>query len=141
LSRKTTDPETERSFEMMKNDPDKLAEKIAKLDPSSIIIVSLIDEVGRIFGFYVNEAHREKYPPDRKKYEMIAARVTVGFGSALASEKDGVSETEGLVLIRKTSLHYYTRVNGSKPFIVGVWFTKNANVTQMSPRVRAIFGL
>jgi hypothetical protein len=125
---------------MIEKEPDKLAEKVAKLDLSSIIMVCLIDEVGRIFGFHVNEAHRANYPPDKKKYEMIAARVTVGFGSALASEKDGVSETEALVLIRETSVHYYTRVRAKTPIIVGVWFTKDANITQMSSRVRGIFG-
>ncbi len=103
-----------------------------------------MSEFGEIFGFYVNEGYRSDYSTDRKKYEMIAARLAVGFGAALASDKDGiVSETEALAIIRRTSIHYYTKIpNAKKPTIVAVWFNRgNTNVTAMNDRIRKYVGI
>ena len=127
----------------MEKNPDSLSEKIAGLDPKSIIMVALINEEGGIFGFHINEAFRSIYPTDRKKYSMTAARLSAGFGSALATDKDGVaSETEAIVIIRRAAIHYYTRIPGSKKAnIVAVWFSrKGAEITTMSDRIRGFLG-
>jgi hypothetical protein len=129
---------------MIEKSPDKLAEKIALLDEKSIILVVLMSEIGDIFGFYVNEVYRTNFSTDRKKYEMIAAHLSAGFGSALATDKDGmVSETEALAIIRRTTIHYYTKIsNPKKPTIVAVWFNRDTtNVIEMSDRIRRYLGL
>ena len=129
----------ESIVELIEKNPDLLAEKIATLDPNSIIIVALISDMGEIFGFYVNDSFRSSYSMDRKKYSMTAARLSVGFGSALATDKDGVaSETEAIVVIRRTTIHYYTRIPDSKKSnIVAVWFSRNnADITTMSDKIR-----
>ena len=129
-------------LQLIDNGPERLAENIAKLDTNSIIIVALMSDVGEIFAFYVNEGYRSDYSTDRKKYELIAARLAVGFGAALATDKDGlVSETEALAIIRRNTIHYYTKIpHAKKPTIVAVWFNRgNTNVTEMSDRIRKYF--
>jgi hypothetical protein len=129
-------------LQKLEKDPDKLAEDIGSLDQRQIIMVSLIDEVGEILGFYLNQAYCAQYSSDRKKYGMIAARLSVGFGAALATDKDGmVSETEAVAIIRKNAIHYYTRIPGTRtPTIVAIWFNrKNTDVSVLSERIRAYF--
>ena len=127
---------------MVANSPDKLAEKIAGLDDQAIIMVSLISEVGDITGFFVNENYRSQYSTDRKKYGMIAARLAIGFGAALATDKDGmVSETEAVAIIRRSAIHYYTKIpNVNTSTIVAVWFNRDhTNITFMSDQIRRFF--
>jgi hypothetical protein len=128
--------------QMIEKSPDQLAEKIAHLDDDSIIMVSLIREVGEITGFFVNEKYRSQFSTDRKKYGMIAARLAVGFGAALATDKDGmVSETEAVAIIRRSAIHYYTKIpNVSTSPIVAVWFNRDqTNITAMSDQIRKFF--
>lgn len=121
--------------------PDELARKIADLD-DSFILVALISELGEILGFHVSEAYRSILPLDRKKFANLATRSAISYGAAMATSDDGlVSETEGIVVIRRSDIHYYTRVQGEKPVLVAVWFQKDANVTAMSNKIRGLFGL
>jgi hypothetical protein len=132
-------------LQMLEEDPNKLAERIARIAPSSIALVSIISPMGDIFGFYVNEHFRETFSSDRTKYQMIASRLLVGFGAAQASEKDGmVSETEAIVLIRRGTIHYYTPLRGGKEgsAIVAVWFDRKMarDIMTLSDQIRAFIG-
>jgi hypothetical protein len=128
--------------EMIEKTPDKLAEEIVRLNQSSIILVALIDEMGNIVGFHVNDNYRSTYSTDREKYGMIATRLSIGFGAALATDEDGiVSETEAIAIIRRSTIHYSTMIPDLKTHIIAaIWFNRdNTDVAAMSKRIHRLF--
>jgi len=128
------------NLDLLESNPDGLARKLADLD-KSVIMAGVVNNYGDLVGFHIKDEYRSKYPEKKELYYDMGARAAIMYSTTMSRTKDVLSETEGVVLVRKDTKTYFTLIRSAKDFVVSVCFKKSKNSSEINRKIREMFGL